>query len=149
METTRKKITGIVKEFRNPIFEVYIKTSRILGVKAEQDMEYDKEQVEQIISNVQFLAQGQKYLVLISAGPLTTITFQGLRALASHQSFAYAHAKAYVIHTLSQRIMANFYLRYFKPKVPVKFFKNEREAELWLLKSFRHIFSVQPAELVY
>ncbi|MFI5151009.1 MAG: hypothetical protein ACHQRM_14835 [Bacteroidia bacterium] len=43
-------------------------------------------------------------------------------------------ADAFVIHSLSQRLVANFYLKVNKPKVPTHFFSEEKDAVEWLLK---------------
>lgn len=141
MKTNGKTAARVIKHFKNPIFEIYIKETNILGVEAKQEMLYDKEEVGHIISNIQYLAGDKKYLVLVNSGPLASISYEGLKALAHHSSFSYAYAKAYVIHTIAQRLMANFYVRYFKPSVPIKFFRNENDAEVWLLRNFRHLCS--------
>jgi len=46
----------------------------------------------------------------------------------------YKIADAFIIHTLSQKIIANFYLKIQKPVVPTKFFSNSMDAEKWLLE---------------
>jgi hypothetical protein len=129
----------ILKEFRNSLFGIYLKETNIVGVEVNQEMEYGIDEVSQVISNIKFLAGDKKYLILVKAGPQSTISFEAMRLLATPDAMGYAHAKAYVINTLSQRIMGNFFLRYFKPKVPIKFFKDTKNAEVWLLKNFRHL----------
>jgi hypothetical protein len=44
----------------------------------------------------------------------------------------YGKADAFVISALPQKIMGNFYLNVFKPKVPTKLFTSEEKAILWL-----------------
>jgi len=41
-------------------------------------------------------------------------------------------ADAFVIHSLPQKILANFYLKFIKPNVPTKFFRTEEKAIEWL-----------------
>lgn len=137
--TLKKNKSRVIKEFKNPIFQIYLKETNILGVEATHDMEYDTEEVEQIVSNIKYLSGNKKYLLLVKTGSLATITFNALKVLARPDALSYAHAKAYVISTLPQRFMANFFLRYFKPTIPVKFFKDAVDAEVWLLKNFRHL----------
>jgi hypothetical protein len=139
MINTIKSNATITKQFKNSLFEIYLKKTNILSVAADQEMEYDTEEVSQIISNIKFISGGKKYLLLVKAGPLSTITFNALKLLAKPDAMSYAYAKAYVLKTLPQRLMANFFLRYFKPEIPVRFFKDQRDAELWLLKNFRHL----------
>ena len=44
----------------------------------------------------------------------------------------YGKADAFVISALPQKIMGNFYLKVFKPKVPTKLFSSEEKAVKWL-----------------
>ena len=140
--THLKKGAKVIRQFKNPLFEVSLKDTNILTVELSPS-QFDKEEVQQVLENVKYLAQNRKYLVLVNSGPVASITYEGLKVLAKHESFSYAFAKAYVIQTISQRIMANLYLRYFKPKIPIRFFKSKKDAELWLLKSFRHLYYPQ------
>ncbi|PBQ33703.1 hypothetical protein CNR22_18595 [Sphingobacteriaceae bacterium] len=131
----RKKL----KEFKNAVFTVYLKDTGVLGIEAESDMTYDVDDVRQIIDNTKYIAGNQKYLILVKTGPMAVTTFAALKLLAEPDAAGYAHAKAYVISTISQRLMANFFMYYFKPAIPIKFFKDPRLAEVWLLKTYRHL----------
>lgn len=135
-----KRTPKIVKQFKNQLFEVALKETNVLSVDLTKT-EYDKEEVEHITENIRYIARDHKYLLLINSDPESSITYEGLKVLARPGSLSYAIAKAYVITSLPQKLMANFYLHFFKPSIPVKFFKNKREAELWLLKTFRHVFA--------
>ena len=41
-------------------------------------------------------------------------------------------ADSFVIHSLAQKILANFYLKISKPVLPTKVFNKPDEAEAWL-----------------
>ena len=41
-------------------------------------------------------------------------------------------ADAFVIHSLPQKILGNFYLKFIKPSIPSKFFSSEEKAIAWL-----------------
>lgn len=140
MKETRKHTGKIIKQFKNALFEVYLTETNILGVEATQEMKYDKDDVKTILDNIIYLAKDKKYLVLVNAGPRLSITYDALKLLVRSDETHYAYAKAYVIHTLPQKLIAGFYLRFFRPKVPVRFFKDHREAEAWLLRNFRHLY---------
>lgn len=129
----------ILKEFKNALFTIYLKDTGVLGIDVDSEMVYDKDEVTQIINNTKYIAGDKKYLILVKAGPLTATTFDALRLLADPDAFSYAYAKAYVITTISQRLMGNFFLHYFKPKIPIKFFKDPVLAEAWLLRKYRHL----------
>jgi hypothetical protein len=141
-EAPVKKRNIVVKESRHPHFSIYLNGNSVLVVEAT-DMEYESHDVNLVVDTVNKFCGSLKHLVLIEAGDHSTIGFEGLKALARPEAFSYAHAKAYVIKTLPQRLMANFYLKFFPPEVPVKFFGKRSEAEAWLLKKFRHLISTR------
>ena len=55
-----------------------------------------------------------------------------MRILSSEIAMSYAKVKAYVITSVAQNLMANFYLKVIKPTKPVRFFQTEKAAEKWL-----------------
>ncbi len=140
MDALKQRHMRILRRVQRPGFEVYLKDTNILVVSLDQEVEYNAEEVEIIVNEISTLAANEKYLLLINPGPLSTITLDALKVLARPKAMSYAHAKAYVIHTLSQRLMANFFQQVFKPRIPVRFFGNARDAEAWLLKKFRGLY---------
>lgn len=67
------------------------------------------------------------------AGKLTTIE-DGVREYLSDRSRTGDKiAEAFVIKNLNQRILANFYLRLFRPACPTEVFNCEKEAEKWIM----------------
>ena len=131
-----KKSVKMVKQYKNSLFSISIKETGVLRFEAIKEMDYDKTEVQYILDNINYISAGKKYLVLVIANEGRNITYEGLKLLGQSQAFSYSIAKAYVIKTLYQRLMANFYVRIFKPKIPVKFFIKELDAEVWLLRKF-------------
>ena len=70
--------------------------------------------------------------ILIYVSQYATSTSEFLFHLGKENSNPYSKAEAYVINSLNQKILANFYLKMIKPKRPTKFFSSEDEAKLWL-----------------
>lgn len=50
----------------------------------------------------------------------------------SNTANKYGKADAFVIHSLPQRIIGNFYLQFHKPSVPTKLFTSQAKAVIWL-----------------
>lgn len=97
-----------------------------------QPHEFKVEDIEKILTKLEEFTSGAEYRVLINCVPGARTSFAGLRALAKATAMSYATAKAYVIHTSHQRLMANLFLLLFKPNKPVKFFRDEERARRWL-----------------
>ena len=79
---------------------------------------------------------GGQYLNLIESGIKTEVEDDMRYAAASKAENKYTIADAIIVKSLSQRIIANFYLRFNKPVKPTKIFSDREEAAFWLM-SFR------------
>lgn len=97
-----------------------------------KEVEYGEKEASEILRNIVKITDNKQYLTLILAGEDSTITVDSLKLLSTPFAQSYAIAKAYVINSLAQALMSNFYLKVLKPQNPVKFFKTQYEAELWL-----------------
>ncbi|HRE75153.1 MAG TPA: hypothetical protein PK798_08550 [Flavobacteriales bacterium] len=75
---------------------------------------------------------GKKYPNLIVMGFHSSADHTARAFSASEESQAYRKADAFVISSLAQRIIANFYIKVQRPKVPTRFFNNEELALNWL-----------------
>ncbi len=76
----------------------------------------------------------EKYPNLITVGKYTSVTKAARDFAASGEANVFTIADAYVLHSFHQKILGNFFMTFNKPKVPVKFFDDEKEAVQWLKK---------------
>jgi hypothetical protein len=93
-----------------------------------QDLENSREWTQSI--------GGGEYLNLIEAGSRTEIEDDMRRSSASDTENRHTIADAIVVRNLSQRIIANLYLRFNKPVKPTRIFSDAESAAFWLM-SFR------------
>jgi hypothetical protein len=108
----------------------------IIEIRCADDFTYD---VAHIIENHNYLksiCNNHKLLILNFTSPYTSITSEARTYIAKgkHQSFIVA--EAFLIHSLPQRILANFFTRISQPKVYSSFFnyKDKESAEKWLIQ---------------
>jgi hypothetical protein len=93
-------------------------------------------EVEHLLENLLYLKQiaGDKQLLVINyVAPYTQISTEARAFLANGSHKSFIKAEAYCIHSLAQKLLASFFVKIDKPKVPVKFFTKKEEAEKWLL----------------
>jgi hypothetical protein len=57
-----------------------------------------------------------------------------LSKLSKNENNPYSKADAFVLNSIAQKILANFYVKINKPEGPTKFFNNLDEALIWLKK---------------
>ena len=79
------------------------------------------------------LSNGNECLVLMVADEFAQFDRSAGDFSASEEGLRYTIADALVVKSLSQKILANFYLKFNKPAKATKIFTNELEAVKWLL----------------
>jgi len=93
---------------------------------------FDVPTVDRILAKIEKYTFGRKFLTVINCDPSASTTFKAIKRMGKPSAMQYTIAKAYVISTMHQRVMANLYLLLFKPEKPVKFFKSVDAAKEWL-----------------
>ena len=75
---------------------------------------------------------GQRLPVLILCGEYTTSDVSFLKHLSKNGNDPYSSADAFVIQSIAQKLLANFYIKMVRPERPTKFFTSKDEARKWL-----------------
>jgi hypothetical protein len=120
------------KEIKLPHAVIRLRTDLIIEITSADDFEYDVDAIKQNHEAIKQLKETPKALILNLAGKFTTVTTEvrDFVATAPHQSFI--AAEAFVIQSLAQKILVQFYLKMNKPKVPANFFNSATKAVEWL-----------------
>lgn len=96
-----------------------------------KDTEFGTEDLEEIVE-LEKEAGGRRLPVLVVCHPSTTTNIELMQKLSRNKHNPYSAADAFVIHSISQKILANFYLKINRPERPTQFFNNEASALAWL-----------------
>jgi len=97
-----------------------------------------KDNVEIFIDDITKLLEAQKKIsgqrlpVLISGGQYSTTNTETLKYISSNQNMPYSKCAAFVVKSISQKLLGNFYLKIYKPQRPTKFFNSKEDAIAWL-----------------
>jgi hypothetical protein len=102
-------------------YEIDIFTDGEFGFKELEELK--KAQVEM---------GSHKLPVLVMCGQYAYSESEFLKYLAKNENNPFSKADAFVIHSIAQKILANFYIKIFIPERPTKFFKEKEEAVNWL-----------------
>lgn len=84
------------------------------------------------IELMQSLGKTDKYLFLYESGENSLVSDDLRRAAASSENNQYTIADAYVVRSLAQKIIGNFYVRFNKPVRPTRMFNTLEDAIAWL-----------------
>ncbi len=111
---------------------VTLREDGIVILKCGKDTYYEIEQLKELNELYNKLFGGKRRPILHIVGQYTSISSEARSWGASEEATKHSLAEAYVLTSLPQRLIANFYLKFDKPVVPTKFFNAIPEAEAWL-----------------
>ena len=147
--TLEKKIPFNIPEGVNVLNEYYydfasirLRSDGITQINPSDDTTYTLDDTVKVHNTIIKLNENNPMLILHVAGKHTTSENESRTFLASEEGNRNRIASAYVLQSLAQRIVANFYYKMFKPRRPTKFFTNQKDAENWLL-SFKQNKNLQ------
>ena len=112
-------------------FSVKINTDNFYEIEVFDDKEFSFKELEELKTIQKQMGSKQlPVLVLCEEFASTNIAF--IKHLSQNINNPYSKADAFVISSMAQKIIANFYLRISTPERPTQFFKTKEEATAWL-----------------
>ncbi|HLP13831.1 MAG TPA: hypothetical protein VK177_18000 [Flavobacteriales bacterium] len=110
----------------------YEPLNRMLVVEPFEGAVIDRQDYcEQFDSSLK-LTNGNKVAVLIKTAPFLTITKEAKEESLSPAKLQYMICQAILANNMAANLVANFYIKYFKPGIPTRLFSNEQKARKWL-----------------
>ena len=110
---------------------IYIRSDNIAEVHLLPGI-YHGERVKGVIEKIKTMTPNKQLLVLVITDKRSMSTLSGIKAVLSKPGTNYSVAKAYVLQTPIQFLLAHIGKRMFRPQIPIRFFKERTEAETWL-----------------
>lgn len=112
--------------------KIELRDDGILILYANENHVYSIEDTKENVEAFGKLSGNKKVPVLIVGGNFSTLAPETRAFLASEESLKYSKAEAFLLKSLAQKILINFYIKFDKPLVPTKVFTKEEEAVKWL-----------------
>ena len=107
----------------------------VIVLHLQDDLMIDVEKAELMNAALTKVTGGIPRKILVLNGKYTSADSEARIMLSSHQKKLQVERVAVTIHSLSQKILANFFMKVNKPPFPIRFFANAQEAEKWLLEN--------------
>jgi hypothetical protein len=104
----------------------------IIELHSNENHVYSIDDVKENVEAFGKLSDFKKVPVLIIGGSFSTLAPETRKFMASEESLVYSKAEAFLLRSLAQKILINFYIKFDKPLVPTKVFTKEEEAIKWL-----------------
>lgn len=111
---------------------VSLREDGILQINIKPDVEFTVFDFNELVDAAKKIGNGQKFLNLIIVGDNTLPDNEARTVSCSEAGSIYKIADAFVINSLAQALVANFYMKFNKPFVPTRFFKHKEDAIIWL-----------------
>lgn len=106
--------------------------SNILLITLVEGVTIEKEDVIEVKKHNLKLTKGNDYVIVFDSGHYTSISKDARELMSSTEIEKNRKASAFVIHSLSQKLLGNFYLKVNKPNVPTKLFSDKEKALNWV-----------------
>lgn len=123
---------NIVENFSTPVANLSIRTDGILIVKVTKNDLLTVEDIQDIVHLIMQKHPGEKFPHLIIPLPATITSYEGLKYLASQQRAEITCADAFVLESLQQKLLFNFYIKFQHPVIPTRSFQDVSTALEWL-----------------
>lgn len=123
----------ILRSGKNDYATIEVASDGIMYVDLHEEQEIGLAQAKAIFELSLDVGEGLPFPNLIRMNKLVLPTNEAREFMASADRASRAKAEAFVLSSLPQKIIGNFYLRFNKPPVPSKLFTVEADARQWLL----------------
>jgi|ERR1041385_7674965 hypothetical protein len=111
---------------------IRLRSDGIVQINTEENKLMTISETIQIHNKVNELNHNKPVYILHVPGMHTSADDETRKYLASDEGMKNRAAFAFVIRSFAQRLVANFFLKINKPKIPVAFFDTQEKAEKWL-----------------
>lgn len=118
-----------------PKFTLTLVDNLFYQVELAEDIDFEISDLQDLVEAEREL-DGRKLPVLVLCEPTTNTNVDLMNYLSKNKNNPYSVADAFVITSISQSILANFYSKINKPERPTKFFIKKEDAMKWLEQFF-------------
>lgn len=111
---------------------VKLRNDGIIELYTKEDAHLSEEDVRENAETFGILSKGKKAPILIFGGEFSNISKEARDFMATEASLKYSLCEAFVLEYLPHKILISFYIKFNKPLVPTKVFKNKEKAIEWI-----------------
>lgn len=111
---------------------IVLRPDGIILLTSRDEHCYSIEDIKENWAAISSLCKGKKAYVLSVAGKYTSVDSEVREFVSKGLHAGFIAAECFVIHSLPQKLLANFYFKMNKPVVPSAFFTDRAKAEKWL-----------------
>jgi hypothetical protein len=122
----------LIQEIVFSYAKVQLFDNKLIRLEAFGDVQINLAMAREMNSTIGILSKGKPALVLLVGNALTKVDQEAMDLSSSEEGLQYTIGDAMVVKSIKERVLANFYLKFNRPKKPTKIFNSEEEAIKWL-----------------
>lgn len=122
----------IVRKVSIPLADVYLVQEGIVLIAIKEEISFDLEDVKLVEAAYATAAGYTARPILIIPRKFVTPTREAMEYMGGNDRIWHPTAEAFLIRSLPQKLVGNFYLKFTKPVFPTKLFTEEELAVEWL-----------------
>lgn len=126
---------SVIKKIETETAQVSLCSDGIIRVMLKKKAEITSPNTEENIKAYIEISEGKKYAFLVYSEDGTVVYTDDARKKAKELEHTFEKTcMAVLVKTLGHKLIANFYLNFYKPEFPFKVFNKLDEAEAWCLE---------------
>ncbi|MEX0967991.1 MAG: hypothetical protein WD077_12185 [Bacteroidia bacterium] len=118
-------------EIETPYWRLWIEDQILIGVIKENTV-FDLETAKNTVNDRLKVTGGKSYPICMDVRNIKSITKEARDFLATSSSTSGLIAAAFIVESSANRIMANIFVTFNQPKLPLKLFNEMDSALKWL-----------------
>jgi hypothetical protein len=116
------------------ISKLRLQRGNILRIDIVPNELFNLSDAREVVAAAGRMGEGRAMANLIVIGEHTTADHEARAYASSEEGCKYKIADAFVLRSLPQMLVGNFYLKFHKPARPTKIFTSEEDAVTWLMQ---------------
>ncbi len=112
--------------------KVELRDDNIIQFFYGDNINYTMKETEELIDVTVKMTKGITHKMLRIPGKFSTIDIEVMKYISRGKGTLYSLADSFVLFSMPQRLLANFYLKINLPMVPTMFFDEVSKADKWL-----------------
>ena len=130
---------GVVSSVRTPKSRISLLKNGVVVIEIDDYVTVEVDDIREIVRMQGELTGHKKLPVVTAPSEFTSISKEARHFMSGNDAAKYTSADAFIIRSLAQKILADFYLRFQNPVVPTKVFRNKEEAIEWAAQTIKSV----------